>query len=64
MNKYRVWLSDIALQSTIIKAENEQEAKKQAEHMIAEGTVDIEDDMEQSLWEVSSIEQIVDDGGV
>lgn len=61
MNKYRVWVEDKALQSMVVEAENEKQARAQAKLIIEHGILNFEQDsIGESIYEVASIDQITD----
>jgi hypothetical protein len=56
MNKYRVWLTDIAMQAVMVEADREQDARKKIRAMVETYDIEFEEPMENSLWEVTSDE--------
>jgi hypothetical protein len=61
MNKYRVWVEDKALLSMVVEAEDEKQARAEAEMIIENGSLDFEQDsLGESIYEVCSIDQVTD----
>ncbi len=56
--KYRIWLKNITLQSTVVSAPSEAEARAIVEKQIKHDVVGFED-VEKCKWEVSSIDKIL-----
>ena len=60
--KYRVYIRDIACQTIIVEATDEQAARAAAEEAVAENDFDFEEtlQLQQSEWQVNDVEPITD----
>ena len=61
MKQYRVWLTDITLQSVVVAASDAKHARKQVEELVKQGeALESFEHVEESNWEVSSIDELTD----
>jgi hypothetical protein len=61
MKRYRVWLTNVAMQSIVVQADDERDARQQVNAMVEECDIPFEDKAAMeltSLWEVTSIDEL------